>query len=578
MTKKYKLIGNNDLNNILKQTLQNRGIMEDFFQKIDKKNEISYKNLKNMTKGVQLFKKHTDKSSSILIVTDKDIDGFTSSAIIHRYILDNFKCKVENIQHIKRENGLTPYIMSQIELRIENGNKPDLIILPDASSNDTVQHFALNEQDIDVLVLDHHEVNVEIPESDYTVVINPQISPDYTNKQISGVGVTYKFLQALDEEFGLNSADDNIDLVAFGNIGDTMSMAQVDTRSMVQRGLKNLKNETLRELVFKNKHYDRHLSVHAISWDVLPKLNALIRVGEPEELQFVYEGLLGYEGEFENPRARNPKNKVETWAQKATRLCTNAHGKQRRIRNELMDTAVDFIEENGLDKYNIILVPMKDYFTKGLTGTVASQLTNLYGKPVSLMNYNPETKIYSGSSRGMETVLPDLKAYYESTGLVEYVIGHSNAHGIAVHEDNLEALYKHIEENVEFSGVIEVDFEIDYKDVNSTLFKELNDLEVYWGKDIEPPVFAVKNVPLPLKPMEYKPSVTKVKDAGKEITTFSLPTELKELVGQEKIAHSTLIGTLSINRFFNNVADQILVESFIVEKIEDEEELYGFNF
>ncbi len=47
------------------------------------------------------------------------------------------------------------------------------------------------------------------------VIVNNQLS-DYPNKELSGVGVTYKFCKALDEWFGQDYADEFLDLVAVG--------------------------------------------------------------------------------------------------------------------------------------------------------------------------------------------------------------------------------------------------------------------------------------------------------------------------------------------------------------------------
>ena len=73
----------------------------------------------------------------------------------------------------------------------------DLLIIPDSSSTDYEQHEALSKKGIDILVLDHHPASKE---SEYATIINPNLSScTYPNKELSGVGVVYKFCQALDK-------------------------------------------------------------------------------------------------------------------------------------------------------------------------------------------------------------------------------------------------------------------------------------------------------------------------------------------------------------------------------------------
>ena len=116
------------------------------------------------------------------------------------------------------------HAQQNISYRIHNGKEHGLIVdtipkevklvvAPDSSSNDYEQHKILKEQGIDVLVLDHHEADKV---SKYACVINNQLSKNYSNKNLSGVGVVYKFCQYIDKICNLEYADNLLDLVAVG--------------------------------------------------------------------------------------------------------------------------------------------------------------------------------------------------------------------------------------------------------------------------------------------------------------------------------------------------------------------------
>lgn len=574
----YKLIGTGDITKILHTTLTNRGIQDiEKYLNPSVEHEIHYSKLNKIDKAVELFIKN--KEGNIVIISDRDLDGQTSSAIMHKYILDYTEAKVINIQHPKRENGLTKHMMSEInKLTI----KPDLIILPDSSSNDKEQHELLNSQGIDIIVLDHHEIHNEITENENTVVVNPILSPEYENKQLSGVGVTYKFLQALDDKLGKSGADDNLDLVALGNIGDSMDMRSPDTRSIVMRGLENIKNKFVKQLIFENTSKGDKVSPHLLSWKVFPKVNALIRVGTVEQLQFVYEGMLGKEGEYENKRARSEKKRWETHEQKAVRLCTNAYGRQRTQREKIKKEVIAYVEDKNLDKFPIIVATMpSDFDTGGLTGYVAGSLTNYYERPVLLTTYNEEKQAYEGSLRGIDSILPTTKSFLEASGKLQG-FGHENACGVYIHEEDLDGLMEYIDKNMKLEPLVEVDFILPYEQVTQELIEEVASYEEYWGKNVEPPMFAITDVELPMEDFNVGNAISKVKDKGIELATFSLPNSIAQYAQDEKIVKADVVGTLSINRWFNfrkrelEEIRQIMIEEFAVKEVEEVEDTFGF--
>jgi single-stranded-DNA-specific exonuclease len=100
----------------------------------------------------------------------------------------------------------------------------------------------------DILVLDHHEADHY---SEYAVVVNNQLSKNYENKALSGVGVVYKFLSYIDQCRGTDYAREYIDLVALGEISDMMNMETVENRFLCEYGLNNITNKFFSELVSK---------------------------------------------------------------------------------------------------------------------------------------------------------------------------------------------------------------------------------------------------------------------------------------------------------------------------------------
>lgn len=191
----YRLIGKNDFEqDIVKNILSNRGIYSSEMSSVlspTAVNEEPYSLLCNINKASELLIEHMKKNSNIFIQIDSDTDGITSSIILIKYIKKMFpKSKITYRMHEGKEHGI---ILDTVP------DNTDLVIIPDAGSNQYEIHKELKERGCDVLVIDHHECE---DESQYAIVVNNQLSPNYLNKSLTGAGMAYKVCQALDDKLG----------------------------------------------------------------------------------------------------------------------------------------------------------------------------------------------------------------------------------------------------------------------------------------------------------------------------------------------------------------------------------------
>ena len=210
--------------NFLKNLLIDRKIIpendnkyQQMFFNPSKENLHNPLDLDHMEEGFKLFLKHLAAGSKFYYVVDSDADGITSSAVMINYMENHLRKNYPDFTidyHIPdgKEHGLDT-IMSILTSK----KLYDIVILPDSSSNDYEYHKVLKDMGYDILVLDHHEAEKY---SEDAIVINNQLSKNYPNKSLSGVGVVYKFLQYCDSQLNLNGADDYLDLVAVGICGD----------------------------------------------------------------------------------------------------------------------------------------------------------------------------------------------------------------------------------------------------------------------------------------------------------------------------------------------------------------------
>lgn len=557
----YTLKGENDIFNPLEQVLKNREIKDiQKFLNPSINDLIPYNALRNMDKAIYLLLRHIRDNSVIGVLVDPDADGISSSASFVSYIKKAFP-EIELIfyMHSGKQHGLTTEIVEQI-----HETQPDLLVIPDAGSNDYEQLEELNKY-LDLLILDHHESEKE---SEHAIVVNNQLSPEYENKSLSGVGIVYKFLKALDDKLELDYADEYLDLVALGNVGDVMRLDVPETRYLVYEGLKNIKNEFLLNLIAKNAKDVKEITPKVLSFKIIPQINAMIRVGDAEQKLDVFRAMVGEQEEFFNTRTK----KTETLPQKAARLCTNAYAKQRRVRDKWTEIIKLQIEEQELDK-NAFIVLNVDNFDKELSGYIASNLTGIYKKPVLLMSWNEESKSYTGSLRGYETVIRDSKSFLNSLEAFEFVSGHANAAGFSIKKDELEKLPDLINEKMEYTNAdsepTEVDFVLTEKGLTLNLINDIIKYEGLWGFGASEPLFAVKDIEVDVSKIIINKLTGRFMLNGIEFIQFQLNDNLVELAGQNKIATCDFVGKVNVNNWLGKVTSQFIIEAVDIKETKD---------
>ena len=136
LTFEYQTRGSIGIGNPVNKILENRGIKNvPMFLNPTKSCLEDNHLLDNIDLAVDVFLKHMNNNSKVVVLQDCDCDGVTSAALIIQYIKEIFlTIQVEYIIHDNKEHGLDNTSMLEIEQK-----NPDLVILPDAGSNDLRQ-------------------------------------------------------------------------------------------------------------------------------------------------------------------------------------------------------------------------------------------------------------------------------------------------------------------------------------------------------------------------------------------------------------------------------------------------------
>lgn len=580
---KYKLISEvNENYSPMQQILINRGVeardIEHYLKTTDN-DIIDPTLLDNITDGIKMLIKAIKEKKKILIIVDCDADGYTSSAALMNYLSKTFPSSEELISikiHEGKEHGIEEKWLFEI---VENYN---LVICPDASSNDYEQHEYLAKNGVEVLVLDHHEAEKV---SENAVVINNQLSKNYPNKTLSGVGVVYKFCSQIDHMLKQEEADKMLDLVALGMIADMMDMRQFETKHLIQKGLRTIQNPFFKSLVERQAYsIGDTITPIGIAFYVAPLINATIRVGTQQEKETMFKAMLNNMAYEKVPSTkRGCKGQFETIVEQATRNSTNIRNRQKKARDEGMLAVERIILENNLLDNKVILVESPPELDKNLTGLVANQLMAKYQKPVLLLKRTMKideetgevTENLQGSGRGYDkSELSDLREFLLHSGYFNYAEGHANAFGAGLSAERVCDFTSYANKELEsydFTACYDVDFVYMSNDFKPQDILDIGSMKALWGKGVDEAFIVIRGVKvsksnITLMSADRNPTIKITLPNGVSVIKFGASREEYESFLTDGYVEIDIIGTCAINEWQGNISGQILVKEYEVQQ------------
>ncbi len=263
------------------QILLNRGIEEEedieSFLDIEKFDLRDPFLLPDMEKGIARVLEAIKNREKILIYGDYDVDGITSVSIL---ILSLKRLGAILAYHIPNRfeegYGLNKNILIKA---YEKGVK--LVITVDCGITSREEVELARELGIDVIVIDHHEQAESLPRA--ISVIDPKREDStYGFRDLAGVGVVYKFIQALYSY--INREDETIeellDLVALGTIADIVPYID-ENRYFVKKGLEiinKLNRPAIRALLSVSNLLGTKIDEEKVSFNIAPRINAAGRI------------------------------------------------------------------------------------------------------------------------------------------------------------------------------------------------------------------------------------------------------------------------------------------------------------
>lgn len=579
MSFKYDVLGHVRFGYELNDILTLKGIKDiNSFLHPTIKNTESELLFDNIEEARDVFVNHVENKSIIDLLVDCDVDGFTSASNIYQYTKQiNPNIEIRCFIHKGKAHGLSEFV----DVMCEDDSK--LIIIPDAGSGDSKECEKLIKSGKDVIILDHHSIDAS---DNPAIVVNNQLSNKVTDKAMTGVGITYKFTKLLDEYYGVKYADDYLDLVALGMIGDRADVVNLQTRYLILKGLEQIRNK-----VSKNKlisvlvdaqmySMNNKITINGIGFYICPLMNSMIRLGEYEDKCYMFEALCNSDKMLD--RKVRGKGVVNMTIQEyVLKACQSSNRKQKKITENSAAALSEEIKQFNLNKLPILVCNAKDNVDSNSTGLIANRLADQYQRPCLLMRRKGD--VCRGSGRGSDKCeILNFNQWCKDTGLFNKVEGHPNAFGCEIYFENTNKLFSLLstmrkidEPTYHVYNVYEAN------QIHDQIIKNVAKWDGIWGNTVSEPIFFIKNVPcnkyslylLGAKQNKIEFVYHNIKFV-KQTRGSSLASLYKEIISIGDNFEFDIVGRFSIDYKSGKVA-QVIVEDWMFYK---SEKVSGFTF
>lgn len=500
--------------------------------------------LHDMAKAVPRIRQAIEEGERILIYGDYDADGMTSASIV-KETLDMMGAEPLVYLPNRFTDGYGPN-QSVYKYFIEQ-EAVSLIITVD---NGVAGHEAIRyaqEQEVDVIVTDHHSLPEELPEA-FAIIHPEHPDADYPFKHLAGCGVAFKLATALLESL----PTDCLDLVAIGTIADMVSLTG-ENRVLVKNGLAMLKHTErvgLQELMSLSPIDLEHFNEDAIGFQIAPQLNALGRLDDPNP---AIELLMGFDDQEAQAIALMIKKKNE---------------ERKALVQDIFDQAMAMV-----DPQKPVQVLAQAGWHPGVLGIVAGRIMEAIGQTVIVLAI--DNGFAKGSARSLEAI-NIFEALSGNRDLFTAFGGHAGAAGVTLPVDNLEALSDLLCQFVIERGLdqtakntLTIDERLSLEDLSLDTLKSLDKLAPY-GMDHPKPIFYVKDIKVSqARTMGQDQSHLKFKvSQGKtsfDVLAFGQGSQLQDF---QQATGLELAVTLSVNHWNGNTSLQLMLVDARVEGVQ----------
>ncbi|MBV8585195.1 MAG: single-stranded-DNA-specific exonuclease RecJ [Verrucomicrobia bacterium] len=355
-----------------------------------------------------------DRRERVVLYGDYDVDGITSVAIVMR-VLRSLGLEAQHFLPLRLEEGYG--LSAEGVERCRRLHDPQLLLALDCGTSSVAQVAKLRAAGIDVLILDHHEPQNELPAAN--ALVNPKLGSDYG--YLCTAGLAFKLVHGLAKRRRPPDLDlkEILDLVALGTVADLVPIIG-ENRVLVFHGLQWLGNSRwigVRKLL-EVAGVRAPVDPVQVGFRLGPRLNAAGRLGIAQD---ALELLLTED----ETRATQLAKALDAQNQERQAL------EQSTCEDALRQLAVSF----SIDACSIVVGSVG--WHPGVVGIVASRLARRFHRPTIVVGFD-EDGIGKGSGRSIPG-FSLVAALAECRSALLQFGGHEMAAGLAVAREQLPA-------------------------------------------------------------------------------------------------------------------------------------------
>ena len=518
--------------------------------------------LKDMDKAIKRTEEAINKTEKIGIFGDYDVDGATSTAVLGKYF-ELLNIPFEIYIPDRKTEGFGPNEKAFSKF-IDLGVK--LIFTVDCGTlSFTPMDFA-KKKNIDVIILDHHQSEIKLPNAHS--IVNPNRIDDRSElNYLCAAGVCFMLLVALNKKlrdqnwFSNNSIKEPelmniLDLVSLGTVCDVVPLIGLN-RALVYQGLKILKKKNnlgLKTLI-EVCNIESSITPYHLGYVLGPRINAGGRIGKSTH------------------GANLLLNKSSKSAFKLS-VELNTYNKERQIlESELLKKILNTDYDNSADP---VIILYGENWHEGIIGIIAARIKEKFNKPTIVISFN--NGIGKGSGRSIHGFdLGSVIIGAVQSNLLTKGGGHKMAAGFSIEMNKITEFkefvfrkFKSVNINLQEKRNYYFDAEIAPSAVNIQFYDKINLLAPFGSGNPEPK-FVIKNIKLVNSKIVGEKHIKSV-FVGSDSSTLkaigfnSVETELGSYLLKKNIKPFNIVGKLSLNEWRGQRNVEFIIDDISVIK------------
>lgn len=430
---------NHNISDLVSRVLASRGVSDEdaavFLNPTLRELMPDPSNFTDMDKAAERIGNAIIKGERVAIFGDYDVDGASSAALMARFLRHyGVGHEIYIPDRIFEGYGPNPQAISEL---VQKGAQ--LIITVDCGATSFEALDKAAQLNVDVVVLDHHQMNDQLPLSHALVNANRQ--DDLSGQgHLCAAGVVFMTLVAVSRWLRANkdlgeppNLMEMLDLVALATICDVVPLVGLN-RAFVINGLKMMhqrKNAGIAALA-ESARLDGPINAYHLGFVLGPRINAGGRIGDA-----ALGARLLSETDLEEAR--------QIAAQLEMLNTERQQAEARMLQEAIAEAEAEIAQGDGPS----VIVTESETWHPGIVGLLASRLKDRFKRPALAIAFDGMGK-GSGSARSVSGV--DLGASVRAAleaGILVKGGGHSMAAGLTVMRDRLADLRAFLEENLQ---------------------------------------------------------------------------------------------------------------------------------